>query len=133
MDQRKRNNQHDPIRVLVADDSADARLLLETFLEHLGCEVCAVANGREAVTRAARFKPDVVLLDLWMPEMDGHEACLRLRADSCPPPVPIFAVTADVTQSESAVECFDRVLTKPVDLEGLGKLVLREEGEVALH
>src|SRR5690349_20562602 len=104
MAERKRDNQREPVRVLIADDSADARSMLETFLGHIGCEVCAVADGREAVARAARFKPDVVLLDLWMPEMDGHEACLRLREDSCPPPVPIYAVTADVSRAEGFVE-----------------------------
>jgi CheY-like chemotaxis protein len=125
MAQPKQDTQRDPVRVLVADDSADARSVLETFLSYIGCEVCAVADGCEAVTHAARFKPDVVLLDLWMPVMDGHEACLRLREGSCPPSVPIYAVTADVLRAEGIVECFDRVLTKPVDLDCLGKLVLR--------
>jgi len=111
-----------PIRVLVADDNPDARLLVHTFLSLLGFEVCTAADGLEAVTRAEHFKPDVVFLDLWMPVLDGIEACERLRAGPCPPPIPIFAVTADVKRAETIPACFDRVLTKPVDLDRLADL-----------
>jgi CheY-like chemotaxis protein len=117
------NDTPPPIRVLVADDSADARLLFRTFLSLLGFQVCTAADGREAVTYAEHFKPDVVFLDLWMPEMDGIEACIRLRQGPCPPPVPIFAVTADARYAESAPDCFDRVLSKPVDLDRAADLV----------
>lgn len=109
-------------RVLVADDNPDARLLVHTFLSLLGFEVCTAADGLEAVTRAERFRPDVVFLDLWMPTMDGREACLRLREGPCPPPIPIFAVTADPHRAEAIPQCFDRVLSKPVDLDRLADL-----------
>jgi CheY-like chemotaxis protein len=120
-----------PIRVLVADDNPDARLLVHTFLSLLGFEVCTAADGLEAVTRAEHFKPDVVFLDLWMPVLDGMEACLRLRAGPCPPPIPIFAVTADVSLAETMPECFDRVLTKPVDLDRLADLATQRA--IQLH
>jgi len=111
------------VRVLVADDDADARLLLHAFLSLLGFTVCTAVNGREAVSRAVQFSPDIVFLDVWMPEMDGIEACHRLREGPCPPPVPIFAVTADAWRAEEFSECFDRVLIKPVDLDRFAELV----------
>lgn len=111
------------VRVLVADDDADARLLLHTFLSLLGFIVCTAVNGREAVSRAEQFSPDIVFLDVWMPEMDGIEACQRLRKGPCPPPVPIFALTADAWRAEEFSECFDRVLVKPVDLDRFAELV----------
>jgi CheY-like chemotaxis protein len=120
-----------PVRVLIADDNEDARVLVHTFLSLIGCEVCSAADGREAVARAERFRPDVVFLDLWMPEMDGIEACLRLRAGPCPSPVPIFAVTADSSRAEDVPACFDRVLTKPVDLDWLANLVSQHVQHVA--
>src|SRR5262245_44249813 len=95
------------IRVLVADDNDDARLLVHTFLSLLGFEVCSAANGLEAVTCAEQFAPDIVFLDLWMPMMDGVETCLRLRRGPCPPPIPIFAVTADPVGAEAGAHCFD--------------------------
>jgi CheY-like chemotaxis protein len=119
-----------PIRVLVADDNADARLLVHTFLSLLGFEVCSAANGLEALIRAEQFKPDVIFLDLWMPTMDGVEACLRLRKGPCPPPVQIFAITADPIGAEASSHCFDRVLPKPVDLDWLADLAGQRAAEL---
>jgi CheY-like chemotaxis protein len=110
-------------RVLIADDDADSRLLLYTFLSLMGFEVCAAENGREAVLRAQQFRPELVFLDLCMPEMDGLEACLELRKGLCPPPVPIYAVTADAHGASQLAPCFNRVLTKPVDLDRLAELL----------
>ena len=122
MTERVPTERKSRIRVLIADDNSDARLLVHTFLSLLGFEVCTAADGQEAVTRAEQFKPDVVFLDLWMPMMDGIEACLRLREGPCPPPIPIFAVTADPDRAGKTARCFDRVLTKPVDLDRLADL-----------
>jgi CheY-like chemotaxis protein len=119
-----------PLRVLVADDNPDARLLIHTFLSLLGFEVCTAADGLEAVRRAKRFKPDLVFLDIWMPTMDGIEACQLLRKGPCPPPVPIFAVTADLNRVEVPPRCFDRVLTKPVDLDRLADLVRQRAAQL---
>jgi two-component system alkaline phosphatase synthesis response regulator PhoP len=109
-------------RVLVVDDDADARLLLQTFLSLLGFEVRTAPNGRDALASARQFVPDIVFLDVWMPDMDGVETCLRLREGPCPRPVPIVAVTADAWHADE-LRCFDRVLLKPVDLDGLAELV----------
>jgi CheY-like chemotaxis protein len=110
-------------RVLVVDDDADARLLLQTFLSLLGFQVRTAASGQEAVASAQQFYPDIVFLDVWMPDMDGVETCLLLRQGPCPHPVPIFAVTADAWRADELKKCFDRVLIKPVDLDRLAELV----------
>jgi two-component system cell cycle response regulator len=122
MTERVSNEVSRRARVLVVDDDADARLLLHTFLSLLGFEVCTAMNGREAVTSAEQFTPDIVFLDVWMPDMDGVETCMRLRQGPCPHPVPIFAVTADAWRADE-LQCFDRVLIKPVDLDRLADLV----------
>jgi CheY-like chemotaxis protein len=119
------------LRILIADDNADSRLLVHTFLSLIGYEVCSAADGREAVACAERFQPDVVFLDLWMPEMDGIEACLRMRDGPCPRPVPIFAVTADLIRAEQIPACFDRVLIKPIDLDWIASLVSQRAAGVA--
>ena len=59
--------------VLVVDDSPSVRMLLKDYLVGQGLEVDSAANGREALMAARRHKPDVILLDLAMPEMDGYE------------------------------------------------------------
>jgi CheY-like chemotaxis protein len=116
---------------LIVDDNDDARLLVHTFLSLIGYDVRSAADGREAVACAERFQPDVVFLDLWMPGMDGIEACLRLREGPCPKPVPIFAVTADLIRADEIPDCFDRVLTKPIDLDGIASLVSQRAKRVA--
>jgi two-component system response regulator MprA len=131
MTERVATDRKPPIRVLIADDNPDARLLIHTFLSLLGFEVCTAADGLEAVTRAEQFKPDVVFLDLWMPTMDGVEACDRLRKGVCPPPIPIFAVTADPSPGVKVSRCFDRVLTKPVDLDRLAELATQRAAQLS--
>jgi CheY-like chemotaxis protein len=111
------------LRVLVVDDHEDSRILVQTFLSLLGFAVRTASDGAEALRVAAQFLPDIVFLDIWLPHMNGNEACLRMREGPCPPGVPIFGVTADVTQVPEAMRCFDRVLTKPVDLDDLAALV----------
>jgi CheY-like chemotaxis protein len=131
MTERVATEPKPPVRVLIADDNADARLLVRTFLSLLGFEVCTAADGLEAVTRAEQFRPEVVFLDLWMPTMDGVEACNRLRTGACPPPIPIFAVTADSGAAVKVSRCFDRVLTKPVDLDRLAELATQRAAQLS--
>jgi len=66
-------------RILVADDNSDAASSLGMLLEMMGHEVCIVHNGVEAVEKATTFEPDIILLDLGMPQLNGYEACARIR------------------------------------------------------
>ncbi|MDH4065151.1 MAG: response regulator, partial [Acidobacteriota bacterium] len=84
-------------RVLVAEDNPDNQELARRALEHAGCRVEIVADGRQAASRARAFCFDLILMDLQMPEIDGFTATREIRADearSGRPPVPIVALTA---------------------------------------
>src|SRR4051812_25117663 len=72
-------NCRTPKSVLVVDDDADSVAMLSVFLDLMGHLVHAAANGREAIQSAAKLHPDVILLDLSMPEMSGYEAARQTR------------------------------------------------------
>ena len=82
--------------VLVVDDNDDFRRLLKLWLEQHGCRVVEAANGRVAVEAARRERPDLVLMDLHLPKMDGFAAARRIRElAGLGDDVPILAVSAD--------------------------------------
>jgi CheY-like chemotaxis protein len=112
-------------RVLIADDDADVREALNLFLTAEGYAVRTAEDGCVAVAIAQEFRPEIVFMDVWMPHKDGIEACLEMREGPCPPPVPIYGVTADVGQLPNSSHCFDRVLLKPLQLEVFIELVNR--------
>ncbi|NTV10855.1 MAG: SpoIIE family protein phosphatase [Zoogloea sp.] len=82
------------LRVLVADDSAANRMLIQAFLSRLGCESVLADNGRTAVELFSAQQPDVVLMDLMMPEMDGFEAIRLIRKQTADRWVPILILSA---------------------------------------
>ena len=118
-------------RVLVADDNTDAASSLGMVLEIMGHEVCVVHNGLEAVTMAEGFRPDVILLDLSMPELNGYDACSRIRAQPHNKSALIVALTGWTLQEyrqRSQELGFDVYLIKPVELAALEKLLLEYPG-----
>lgn len=105
-------------RVLVVDDIAANLRLLEVKLLNEYYEVAVAASGAEALTVAANWMPDVVLLDVMMPGMDGYEVCRRLKAQPATAHVPVVMVTALTDQAERvrALDAgADDFLSKPVD------------------
>jgi two-component system cell cycle response regulator DivK len=80
--------------VLVADDYADTRIIYAESLRFAGFRVAEAANGQEAIDAARELEPDVVVMDLSMPVMDGWEATRRLKADPKTKNIRIMAVTA---------------------------------------
>lgn len=109
-------------RVLVVEDNRDGLETLLALLDMLGYETAGAADGREAVEVARRFKPQVVLLDLGLPVMDGIEVARALRGDAQLAGVYIAALTgwgADADRRRTAQAGFDAHLTKPVELEAL--------------
>ena len=100
-------------RVLVVDDHDDARELLGVILGSCGYVVVNAANGREAVEEARRTRPDAIVMDLFMPEMDGYEAARVLKADSALASVPILAYTARSGPSEPDASLFSACCIKP--------------------
>ncbi|MDQ3916984.1 MAG: response regulator [Acidobacteriota bacterium] len=118
-----------PATVLVVDDSADTRFVLRRTLRRRGYRVVEAADGREAVEVALRECPDLILMDLNMPVMDGLAATERIRElkERCGD-VPIVAVTAFDTYGmrEAAVEAgCDAYLLKPLALDELEAVVER--------
>ena len=105
-------------RILVVDDIEANVRLLQAKLEAEYYEVIPARNGPEALKLAAEARPDIVLLDVMMPEMDGFEVCRRLRADAATRHLPIVMVTAldgrrdRITGLEAGADDF---LTKPID------------------
>jgi len=82
-----------PPRILAVDDEEDTRLLVSTCLKKAGFEVRTVAAGREALARVDYFKPDLVLLDIVMPDMNGFEVCRQLRSKPVTANVPVIMLT----------------------------------------
>ena len=106
-------------QVLVADDKASSRELVRTLLETAGYLVSEAVNGREAVDVARHREPDLILLDLQMPVLDGYGALHELRADPRFARLPIVALTASAMQGdrEKAISSgFTGYVSKPVRL-----------------
>jgi CheY-like chemotaxis protein len=88
--------------VLVADDFSDARELYQEYLELEGFDVVVAANGAEALDRARAVLPDVVLMDLSMPVMDGYGATEALRGDESTRDIPVIALSGHVLPRHTA-------------------------------
>jgi len=115
-----------PLRVLVVDDNQDAAVTLQMLLEQWGHRVEIVHEGGVALDAAARLDPDVVLLDLGLPGMNGFEVARRLRERRTSTPPMIVAVTGygrDEDRVRTHQSGFDRHLTKPVDIDALQRLL----------
>jgi DNA-binding response OmpR family regulator len=82
-------------RVLITDDEPITRMLVKLLLEREHFEVLEATNGRDAVDLATRERPDLLLIDLNMPEMDGYEAITRLRKNLALATLPIIVLTAE--------------------------------------
>lgn len=106
-------------RVLLADDNVDAAELTCQLLEIHGMEALCVFNGVEAVARMPEFMPDIVILDIGMPLLDGHATFRAIRALDGGGAVPIIALTAYHTLKETAkirATGFSAHLVKPCDI-----------------
>jgi DNA-binding response OmpR family regulator len=111
-----------PERILVVDDNETNRDILEARLTANGYEVLHAADGEEALAMATRHRPDLILLDIMMPKVDGIEVCRRIKADADLSFTPIILVTAKA-DSKDVVNGLDagadEYLTKPIDQTAL--------------
>src|SRR5262249_40585255 len=103
-DQNKEKEKDKPVRprVLLVDDYPDAREMYTEYLEFSGFDVVEAGNGMEALQRAADSAPDIILMDLSLPVMDGWEATRRLKADKRTASIPIVALTGHALAGTSA-------------------------------
>ncbi|SMF97412.1 PAS domain S-box-containing protein [Methylomagnum ishizawai] len=115
-----------PRRLLVVDDNRDAADSLALLLELLGIEVRVAYDGSAALALLAEFPPDVVLLDLGMPGMDGYEVARRIRGQPGGRDIALFALTGwgqAADRHRTRLGGFDQHLVKPVDFEDLRRLL----------
>lgn len=105
-------------RILIVDDSRTALMMNEMILKRAKCEVATAKDGREAVQRAVEFRPDLILMDIMMPNMNGFEAVRAIRATPGLAEVPIIMVTTrgEAENAERGYTCgANEYITKPVD------------------
>jgi PAS domain S-box-containing protein len=115
-----------PLRILIVDDNVDYTETLAKVLEFRGHDVCAVPDGPSAIAATARMTPDIVLLDLGLPGMDGIQVAERLRRERRCGDALMVAITAYAGQQEAvrlACAGFDHHLVKPVDIEQIETLI----------
>lgn len=118
--------------VLVVDDQEDERKIQGAMLTHLGFDVREAADGLSALEDAVASPPDLVLLDIAMPRMDGVAVCRALRADPRTAAVPVLFFTASVVGDLEAIAAdagAQGILAKPVDPRQVAGEVRRILGE----
>ena len=112
--------------ILIAEDNPDSRDALRSLLEAYGFDVLEAENGEEAVRQALRFRPDLILMDVMMPVMDGLNATRILRESPRFRQVPIVALTAMAGAHELAIEAgCDEHLRKPVEISNFFETIDR--------
>lgn len=115
------------LRVLVVDDNVDAALSMAMMLNVMGNETRTAHDGLQAIEVAADFRPDVVLLDIGMPKLNGYETARRIREQPWGRHVVLAAITGwgqDDDRRRSQEAGFDHHLVKPIDLAALQKLLV---------
>jgi len=117
--------------VLVVEDFEDNRFMMKRLLEMSGYRVIEAVNGQEAVDLAGSESPDVILMDLSLPVLDGLTATRRIRRNTALRKVPIVAVSAHDTadfQADALAAGCDEYVTKPIDFDQLEHLLSRLVG-----
>ncbi|MFO7276723.1 MAG: PAS domain S-box protein [Pseudomonadota bacterium] len=129
---KERTERRTSLRVLVADDNRDSAECCATLLQLWGHEVEIAHSGRQALEAAESFRPDAVVLDIGMPEMNGYEVAARIRAAEWGRETILIAVTGwgqDEDKRRAMEAGFDHHLTKPIDPRCLETLLRREGNE----
>jgi two-component system cell cycle response regulator DivK len=122
------NDKESTRTIMVVEDYDDTRLLLKRGLEGLGYSVLEASNGQEAVDIAGRVRPDLILMDLDLPILDGIAATQQIRQQANLEGVPIVAVTAypmSYTRVKAFAKGCDEYMSKPIDMNELAQVVDR--------
>jgi len=108
-----------PKRILIVEDNFDNREIYAEILRHSGYEILEAENGIRGVEKATQHLPDLILMDLSMPLMDGWEAITLLKRDARTAGIPVLAICADVVMNgdyrRAQQAGFDSYITKPVE------------------
>ena len=122
-------------KILIIDDDTDTLRLVGLMLQHQGYAISTASNGQEGIAKAGQEQPDVILLDVMMPEMDGFEVTRRLRADPLTRTTPILMFTARsllndrVAAFELGVDDYLTKPTNPADLQAHVRQLLERARE----
>ena len=114
--------------ILVVDDSADNVAMISLFLQQQGYRVLTAGNGEDAITVAAQMMPNLILMDINLPTLDGLGATRRIRENDALRDIPIVAITAFGTEGfqRAAYDVgVSGYLTKPLDLDRMHQLIAR--------
>ena len=114
--------------ILVVDDSADNVAMISLFLQQQGYRVVTAANGEDAITVAAQMMPNLILMDINLPALDGLGATRRIRESDALRDIPVVAITAFGTEGfqRAAYDVgVSGYLTKPLDLDRMHQLIAR--------
>ena len=118
-------------KILVVDDLEDNLYLLSALLAAKGYEVEAINSGKLAIEAIETASPDIILLDVWMPEMDGYEVCKVLKANPLTKDIPIIFISA-LNKATDKTQAFDAggddYITKPFQIE---EVVARVEHQLS--
>lgn len=121
-----------PQKLLIVEDEEATRETWTEFFQNAGYEVTQASDGQEALEAARRERPDLILLDLRLPKLDGYQVCQRLKGDPLTSNTPIIMITAFLTGASDTVRGIeygaDDYLNKPVDLDVLAarvRMILR--------
>lgn len=110
-------------KILIVDDEKDALFIIKKELEARGYSVITADNGNDALKLAKSNYPDLIILDIWMPEMDGAEVAARLKQDIQTKNIPVIFLTCLLKKREEGKDGLviaDKVyIAKPYDIEGL--------------
>ena len=113
-------------KILVVEDNQDNREMVVKVLKFNGYQVVEAVDGEEAIEKAKTEHPDLILLDIFLPKMDGYEATRRLKGDTSLRNIPIIALTAHAMKGSMeealAVGC-DGYIPKPIDVRELPKQI----------
>ncbi len=115
-------------KILLVEDNVQNRYLMTFLLERSGYSVTVAEDGQEALDSLAAETPDIILMDMQLPRMDGYEATRRIKSDERLRGIPLVALTAHSMKGDraKAVEAgCDEYVTKPVDADGLVALIER--------
>ena len=113
-------------RILIVEDNMDNYELVRFVLERAGYDVFLAVNGRDGVDAARLQKPDLILMDLGMPEMDGWTASQKLKSDEATKSIPVYALSAHTLPKDRkrAMQAgCDGYVTKPIHVQSFLKLI----------
>ena len=120
------NQNQQPPTILVVDDFDDTRLLLRTWLRKKGYRVVEAENGNEAIAKANEIEPDLIIMDVEMPELDGLSATRKIRALKDSAALPIIAVSAygaDQFREQALSAGCNEYVSTPFEPDDLEKLI----------